>query len=359
MRNEIPYNIWILTGKDGELEGGFIKTELFCPRTTTKTVMKSRLKKMNARYPSISEFEVVELRNSGFTLELPTQEQYYTNYDTFPLIIHHPDLKEKSYNHLIQFPRYSFINNLLQVRNITGGNLLGTYCFSSDGQIYLENEFDKELEESRGYGELIGDKTKYTKTYIPGHTYYILDGVSTVKKGVYLGKFDVLWDCTSGYVPPKPFSYNSPQRLYREPTHSFRGISVYEKDELYTLDSFFDTGYRGIDYFKDKYRPKVIDLGETKTDFDLQELLIDQDEFFHTCFSLVKFSGTGLISSDYIKNNLEEFKSYLTRNIKELTKYDGSLDTDRLEQLLNNTKVVNLSETEIKNILDYVKSGCN
>lgn len=347
MKREIPYKILVLKGQDVKLKEGFrdfMVTELCYPRTTTKTVLEGRKTRLVARY-ECGTMEAIELENTGFTLELVSWDQYSRSYfrDCVPVIIHHPDLPENlNYDTCIVVNRYWLLTNLLKNQSIINRKLLGTYCFDTDGKPYLEDENDQELAENKVYGKLLGDKSGWTKKYIPGHKYYVLDGVSYVREVIYIGQFNAIWDNRYNQYPSNPFNSYNCKYLTRTQTHVFREFG-WSEDTITTKKEFFaNSPY--IMAFPNSRKKHAIDLGERYlVDVDLADLLNNEEELFSECLNpdFYPNSFAGLVSGDYLKKNQEAFINYL-RNTKP--------DITRLDKTLRNKDIINLSEDEINNI---------
>lgn len=346
MKREIPCKILVLKGQDVKLKDGFIGfmvTELCYPRTTSKKVLEGRKTRLSARY-ECGTMEAIELDNTGFTLELVSWDQFSRAYfkDCVPVIIHHPDLPENiNYNTCILVSRYWLLENLLKNQSIINRKLLGTYCFDTDGRPYLEDEHDLELAENKVYGKLLGDKSCWTKNYIPGHKYYILDGVSYVREAIYMGQFNMVWDKRYNYSPPNPYSSYNCEYLTRLPAHVFRIIGWPGGNTIMTKADFFDANSYIEPYLISK-KKNAIDLGEYYlADANLSSLLTDEEELFSECLNCFSSDYAGLVSGDYLKNHQGAFIDYL-RNIKP--------DLISLDKTLRNKDIIDLSEDEIKNI---------
>ena len=347
MKTEIPYKILVLKGQDVNLkEGfrGFMITELCYPRTTSKKVLEGRKTRLSARY-ECGTMEAIELENTGFTLELVSWDQFSRSYfkDCVPVIIHHPDLPENiNYNTCIVISRPWLLGNLLKNQSIINRKLLGTYCFDTDGIPYLEDEHDLELAKNKEYGKLLGDKSRWTKNYIPGHKYYILDGVSYIREAIYMGQFNMVWDKRYNSSSSSPYNSYNCEYLTRLPAHVFRDFG-WRGDTITTKAEFFDANSYIYPISKKK---NAIDLGEhCLVDANLSSLLTDEEELFSECLNCFGSEYAGLVSGDYLKNHQETFINYL-RNIKP--------DLVRLDKTLRNKDIIDLSEDEIKNI----KSRC-
>ena len=344
MKREIPYKILVLKGQDVNLkEGfrGFMVTELCYPRTTSKTVLERRKTRLSEEY-ECGTVEAIELENTGFTLELVSWDQFTRSYfnDCVPVIIHHPDFHENTnYNTCIVVSRYWLLENLLKNQSIINKKLLGTYCFDIDGRPYLEDEHDLELAENKVYGKSLGDKSSWTKNYIPGHKYYVLNGTSHVREAIYMGQFNMIWDKRYNISPSSPYNSYNCEYLTRLPAHVFRDI--WWGDTITTKADFFDANSHIILYPISKAK-NAIDLGEYYlVDVNLSSLLTDEEGLFSECLNCFGSEYAGLVSGDYLKNHQEAFINYL-RNIKP--------DLVRLDKTLRNKDIIDLSEDEIKNI---------
>ena len=344
MKREIPYKILVLKGQDVKLReglGDFMVTELCYPRTTLKKVLEGRKTRLSARY-ECGTMEAIELENTGFTLELVSWDQFSRSYfkDCVPVIIHHPDLPENiNYNTCIVVNRYWLLGNLLKNQSIINRKLLGTYCFDTEGIPYLEDEHDLELAENKVYGKLLGNKSGWTKNYIPGHKYYILDGVSYVREAIYVGQFNMVWDKRYNESPSSPYNWYNCEYLTRLPAHVFRIIGL--GDTITTKADFFDANSYIEPYLISK-KKNAIDLGEHYlVDANLSSLLTDEEELFSECLNCFSSEYVGLVSGDYLKNHQEAFINYL-KKIKP--------DKTRLDKTLKNKVIIDLSADEIKNI---------
>lgn len=345
MKREIPYKILVLKGQDVNLREGFrdfMITELCYPRTTSKKVLEGRKTRLSARY-ECGTMEAIELENTGFTLELVSWDQFSRSYfkDCVPVIIHHPDLPENiNYNTCIVVSKYWLLTNLLKNQSIINRKLLGTYCFDTDGMPYLEDENDQELTENKVYGKLLGDKSSWTKNYIPGHRYYILDGTSYVREAIYVGQFNMVWDKRYNSSTSSPYNSYNCEYLTRLQAHVFRNIGFGE-DTITTKANFFNANSYILTYPTSR-KKNAIDLGEhSLVDVNLSSLLTDEEELFSECLNCFGGEYAGLVSGDYLKNHQEAFINYL-RNIKP--------DLIRLDKTLKNKDIIDLSEDEIKNI---------
>jgi hypothetical protein len=344
MKREIPYKILVLKGQDVKLEEGlrdFMITELCYPRTTSKKVLEGRKTRLSARY-ECGTMEAIELENTGFTLELVSWDQFSRSYfnDCVPIIIHHPDLPENiNYSTCIVVSRYWLLENLLKNQSIINRKLLGTYCFDIGGKPYLEDEHDLELTENKAYGKLLGDKNSWTKNYIPGHKYYILDGVSYVRDAIYMGQFNLVWDKRYNHPPTSPYNSYNCEYLTRLPAHVFRIIGW--GDTITTKSEFFDANSY-IEAYPISRKKNAIDLGEHYlVDANLPSLLTDEEELFSECLNCSSSEYAGLVSGDYLKKNQEAFINYLRKIMPDLR---------RLDKTLRNKDIIDLSEDEIKNI---------
>jgi len=346
MKIEIPYKILVLKGQDVNLKEGlrdFMVTELCYPRTTSKKVLEGRKTRLSERY-ECGTIEAIELENTGFTLELVSWDQFARSYfrDCVPVIIHHPDLPENvNYNTCIVVGKYWLLENLLKNQSIINRKLLGTYCFDIDGKPYLEDEHDLELAENKAYGKLLGDKSSWIKNYIPGHKYYILDGISYVQEAVYIGQFNMVWNKKYNNSLSSPYDSYDCEYLTRLPAHVFRVISKWRGDTITTKADFFSADSY-VETYPISKKKNAIDLGEhCLVDVNLSNLLTDEEELFSECLNCFCNGYAGLVSGDYLKNHQEAFINYL-RIIKP--------DLRRLDKTLRNKDIIDLSEAEIKNI---------
>jgi len=184
--NYIPYVLTteFLVGYD---------TSVYNPKNLELCFMdKRKFKKEKAVNCILEQFPVsahetittskVEIKNSGFTLELQK--------DDYSLIVHHPDFPETNYSVIfgINSDNYFLLFQLLrEVGEVRNRKLIGTYYFNpSTGFFCLENKLDKEFQEKVKIGKLLSGSWE---KLVPGHKYYIEIGPKNLRleKVIYLG----------------------------------------------------------------------------------------------------------------------------------------------------------------------------
>lgn len=344
---EIPNKILILVGEDIPLDKKLnnIFITIPCPkRATSNQTLKRRKEKLKREY-ECGEVTALELDNTGFRLELLPYSEISTPWaDSLPVILHHPQLPEYiNYKICISVYKSWLLKTILESGTISNFLLSGSFCLKNDtgyiDNIILENN-DPEIEKDKQLGILLGEKDNWTKTYIPGHRYYVETGVNNISDCIYLGKFDPILS-SSKYLSSS-ISVSS---------NRYSGVNIFralfpmeyptEKREL-TEDSLFNSGCFYTWQFLVSVNKKlpVIDLGEVNP--EITSLLNNKDDFYSSCLNSDRNDCVwlSLVSPSYIKSHLPEF----TKCLKRLSDLSGIATEDSLSRFFN------LEKSEINSI---------
>lgn len=216
-------------------------------KSRVKHVQWKYLMRFIGNYDKI-KWETVEIENSKFSLELIqcNNDYEFPDYgmEFYPVRLHHPQLD------LYPFPIITYVKAKTLLRLISKSEFIsnnrihGTFCCSHvDGlsgiwctTFDIENPEDEILNKQKEFGKRLSSEKKTTK-WIPGYTYYLVNG----KKVLYIGQLSNIPDISCIKVFDKSTGgYSIATNIFRSGTISKFGVKkdghlfIYLDDDIGT-----------------------------------------------------------------------------------------------------------------------------
>ena len=319
---------------------------IFSPVIVDKECHPKRKKDVSKR---LGNCEIIEVQNDEFHLEFPNWFEGGVSTPSIEMILTHSEFPDG-----IKFKYDIGVHQLLQCiidsRNIISGKIQESFFFninSPNAELYYKGYIgEEEVEKGRTIGKVVNNTNLYidTKKLEIGKQYYIesksLFGLNMYEICLFLGEFEVLLD-SYGYVCT----------IYSASLTT--GSLIRRKNMLTFLDTYGDI----IVVPLKKRDIKIIEKSFFGEDcFNVERFdgieFFDKDSIFNMiCESskLMNSSRCSLLSKEYIKNNPDKIIHFLNQPSNY---YSRSM----VAAWLRNPEVANLSEKEVKHILDSIKS---